>query len=202
MIERRNNVIIVAALIAAALGMYFVVPYELTLSARALIREDALRQSDVIVALGGDARCLREKQAAELFQKGLAQRLIVSGVPYAWGLHTGEAAKKYVVSLGVPDDKVIVLRDSWNTRQEALSVHSLMRDNLWQSAIIVTSPFHSRRALYTFERYAPGLVFISSPLPAAPPEWQPERWWSRRGDLGFTVRELLSWGNTLAGGLQ
>lgn len=94
MIERRNKVIIVAALIAAAMGMYFVVPYGLTLSARALIREDALRKSDVIIALGGDARCLREKQAAELFQKGLAQRLIVSGVPYGWDLHTGEAAKK------------------------------------------------------------------------------------------------------------
>ena len=202
MTERGNKLIIAGSLAVMACVLYFMLPAALNWSARALIREAPLSPSDVIIALGGDSRCLREKLAAELYHKKLAERLIVSGVPYAWGLNTGEAARRYVVSLGVPEDKIIVLRESWNTRQEALSVRELMRVNSWHSAIIVTSPFHSRRAHYTFERYAPGFTFVSSPLPASPPEWQPDRWWSRRGDMGFTVREFLSWGNTLAGGLR
>ena len=202
MSERSNKVIIAGSVAAVACAVYFIVPAMLNWGAAELIRKDDLKPSDVIIALGGDARCLREKLAAELFLRNFGKRLIVSGVPYAWGLHTGEAARKYVITLGVPEDKITVLHHSWNTRQEALSVRELMQRNSWQSAIIVTSPFHSRRALYTFERYAPGFTFFSAPLPAAPPEWQPDRWWSRRGDMGFTLRELLSWGNTLAGGLR
>lgn len=191
-----------AGVIALAVASYFFVPILLTAAARSLVRVDPLRQADVIIALGGDARCLREKRAAELYQQGLARHVIVSGVVSAWGVHTGDAAKRYVVSLGVPAGDVIVLRESWNTRREAVDVADLMRANRWQSALIVTSPFHSRRALYTFERYARGFTFYSAPLASQPPEWQAERWWSRRGDMGFTVRELIAWANTLIGGLQ
>ncbi len=198
----RGKWIIVAALTALAATVYFVVPFGLTALARSLIRADKLYTSDVVIALGGDARCLRERGAAELYHKGFASHVIVSGVPYGWGIHTGEAAKRYVISLGVPEARVTVLFDSWNTRREAIEVARLMQEKGWRSAILVTSPFHSRRATYTFERYAPGFSFASAPLAAEPPEWRPERWWSRRGDMFFTVREFLSWGNTVAGGLQ
>lgn len=170
--------------------------------ARSLIRVDEVAAADVVIALGGDARCLREKRAAELYKEGRARHVIVSGVPYAWGIHTGEAAKRYVASLGVPEEKIHVLRGSWNTRDEAHEAGELMRREGWRAAIIVTSPFHSRRAHSTFERYAGGITYYSSPLPAEPPEWQPEAWWSRRGDMGITVREFLAWGNTLIGGLR
>jgi uncharacterized SAM-binding protein YcdF (DUF218 family) len=201
MAERRKWVIALS-LTALAVTIYFVLPFALNAAARSLIRADTLYNSDVVIALGGDARCLRERSAADFYHKGLATHVIVSGVPYGWGIHTGEAAKRYVLSLGVPADKVTVLLDSWNTRREAIQVARLMQENGWRSAILVTSPFHSRRATYTLERYAPGFRFASAPLPAEPPEWQPDRWWSRRGDMGFTVREFLSWGNTVVGGLQ
>lgn len=181
---------------------FFMLPPTLNALARQLMRSDPVTSADVIIALGGDARCHREKRAAELYLEGKGQRVIVSGVLSAWGVHTGDAAKRYVVSLGVPEDRVIVLRESWNTRREAIDVAVLMKDNGWKSGILVTSPFHSRRAHYTFERYAPGYSFYSSPLAAEAPEWRPDRWWSRRGDMGFTVREAIAWVNTLAGGLQ
>ncbi len=191
-----------AAVAAVALTVYFLMPPVLTSLARQLIRTDPLTPADVIIALGGDSRCHREKKASELYQQGIGRRLIVSGVPSAWGVHTGDAAKQYLVSLGIPPSDIIVLHDSWNTRREAIDVAALMRSNGWNSGIVVTSAFHSRRALYTFERYAPGFSFRSVPVEAEPPEWQPERWWTRRGDMGVTVRETISWANTLVGGLQ
>ena len=190
------------ALGAAAVTLYFLTPLALTAAARRLMLTDPLVPADVVIALGGDARCMRERGAADLYKRGFAPRVIVSGVPYAWGIHTGDAAKRYVTSLGVPPDDILVLRKSWNTRLEAIDVAGLMRQNGWHSAIIVTSPFHSRRALYTFRRYASEFTFYSAPLPTEPPEWQPERWWSRRGDMGFTVREFFAWINTLVGGLR
>lgn len=183
-------------------GGYFILPVLLTGIAGSMVRVDPITRADLIVALGGDARCLREKRAAELFREGLAPRVVVSGVPSAWGINTGDAAKRYVVSLGVPDASVIVLRESWNTRVEALAIAEIMKANEWRSAIIVTSPFHSRRATHTFERYAVGNTFYSLPLAEQKPEWQRERWWSRRGDMGTTIREMIAWANTVAGGLR
>ena len=200
--RRRRSLWLAAAILSLGVAFYFLAPLALTGVASALVRKDPVSTVDVIVALGGDARCLREKRAAELFKEGLAPRLIVSGVPSAWGVNTGDAAKRYVVSLGVPPENVIVLRESWNTRTEAIAVSEIMKSNGWHSGVIVTSPFHSRRALHTFERYAPGPAFYSVPLAEEKPEWQRDKWWSRRGDMGITVRELIAWANTLAGGLR
>jgi uncharacterized SAM-binding protein YcdF (DUF218 family) len=109
---------------------------------------------------------------------------------------------RYVVSLGVPEEDVLMIRDTQNTRVEARVLDAMMRQRGWRSAIIVTSGFHSRRALYTCENQSPDLIFRSSPVPAVAPEWQPDRWWSRRGDIFYTVRELASWANTLVNGWQ
>lgn len=181
--------------------LYFLLPSALTASARWLIWEDSMIQTDVVIALAGDPRCLRERQAVELYRHGLARKVVVSGIPLSWGRHTGDAARQYVLSLDIPEDNILVLRNSWNTRREAIDLAQLMHSHGWTSALIVTSPFHSRRALYTFRRFAADLVFYSRPVPAHLPEWHPERWWTRRGDAGQTVREFFAWGNTLVGGL-
>lgn len=186
----------------ALIALYFLLPPALTASARWLVRADAPTQADVIIALGGDVRSLREREAAALYVRGLARKLVVSGQSYTWGVHTGEVAKQYLMSLGIPESDIYVLRESWNTRQEATGLAGLMREQDWKSAIIVTSPYHSRRALYTFNRYVPGYTFYSVPVPAQSPEWRPERWWARRGDAELTVREFLAWGNTVVGGLR
>lgn len=189
-------------LFALLLAAYFLTPVLLNEAAEGLIREDELVKADVIVALGGDPRCNRERRAAELYHQGWANNVVVSGIEYAWGFHTGEAARRYVVSLGVPESNVSMISDTLNTRAEAGILQKLMQERGWSSAIIVTSAFHSRRAMYTIEKAAPGLAFRSAPVPANAPEWEPHRWWSRRDDVFVTAREFISWANTLANGWQ
>jgi uncharacterized SAM-binding protein YcdF (DUF218 family) len=192
------SIVIVSVVIAC----YFLIPIVLNRAAGSLIRNDQVVRADVIVALGGDKRCGREKRAVELYRQRIADKVIVSGVQYAWGIHTGEAAKRYVIRLGVPESDVLIIRDTWNTRAEARVLDSLMREHGWRSAIIVTSPFHSRRALYTVEKISPDLTFYSSPVTAQAPEWQPVDWWKRRSDAFLTTREFISWINTLVNGWQ
>ncbi|MGH9769788.1 MAG: YdcF family protein [Blastocatellia bacterium] len=187
---------------ACLLAGYFLTPVVLNEAAEGLIREDQLVKADVIVALGGDNRCNREKRAAELYRQGWANNVVVSGLSYAWGFHTGEAARAYVMNLGVPAEKISMISETLNTRAEAKALDELMRERGWNSAIIVTSAFHSRRATYTIEKAARGRAFHSSPVPAGSPEWEPRAWWSRRSDVFLTVREFMSWANTLVNGWQ
>jgi len=191
-----------AVAIAFLLATYFLTPVLLNKVAEGLIREDSLVKVDAIVALGGDNRCNRERKAAELWRQGWADNVVVSGISYGWGIHTGEAARRYVMSLGVPGEKISMISETLNTRAEASALDELMRERGWNSAIIVTSAFHSRRATYTIERAAPGRSFYSSPVATGSPEWTPRAWWSRRDDVYVTVREFASWANTLAGGWQ
>lgn len=187
---------------ACLLAGYFLTPVLLNEVGEGLIREDKLVKADVIVALGGDHRCNREKRAAELYHQGWANNVVVSGIKYPWGFHTGEAARRYVMNLGVPEEKISMIGETLNTRVEAKVLDEMMRERGWNSAIIVTSAFHSRRATYTIEKAARDRTFHSSPVPTGSPEWAPDRWWSRRGDVYLTVRELVSWANTLVNGWQ
>ncbi|HEY8460225.1 MAG TPA: YdcF family protein [Blastocatellia bacterium] len=186
--------------VACLLSVYFLTPFLLNKAAQGLVREDNLVKADVVVALAGDSLCNREKRAAELYLQGWADNVVVGGMSFAWGFHTGEAARRYVASLGVPAEKISMISEALNTREEARALDELMRARGWNSAIIVTSAYHSRRATYTVERAAPGRTFYSAPVPAGFPEWAPESWWSRRRDAYLTVREFASWANTLAGG--
>lgn len=191
-----------AVAVACLLSVYFMTPVLLNAAAERLIREDGLVKADAIVAFAGDPRCNREKRAAELYHQGWADNVVVSGMSFPWGFHTGEAARKYVMSLGVPGEKVSMISETLNTRAEARALDDLMRERGWKSAVIVTSAFHSRRATYTAEKAAPGRSFYSSPVPIGSPEWTPRSWWSRRDDVYVTVREFTSWANTLVGGWQ
>lgn len=188
--------------VTVLLIVYFCLPALLNAAARQLMREDPLQPADAIVALGGDPLCLREQHAAELYHRGLGRKIIIAGLPFAWGGNTGDAKRVYLVCWGVPAADIVVLPEATNTRQEASTLHALMRRNQWHSMIVVTSPFHARRALFTIERHAGELKFLSSPVAPAPPEWQPQQWWQRRKDVFVTVREFISWGNTLVGGWQ
>ena len=198
--SRRVRVLLIVSVCLSA--AYFLTPMFLNKMAEGLIREDGLAKADVIVALGGDNRCNREKRAAELWRQGWADNVVVSGISYAWGFHTGEAARRYVMSLGVPGEKISMISETLNTRAEARALDDLMRERGWNSAIIVTAAFHSRRATYTIEKAAPGRSFYSAPVPTGSPEWTPRAWWSRRDDVYVTVREFASWANTLVGGWQ
>ncbi len=185
---------------AILIALYFLLPFLLNSLARSLIRRDALAPANVVIALSGDARCEREKYAADLYRRGLARKIFVGGMPVAWGVHTGDAAKRFLVQQGIPAADIIVLKDPWNTRLEADLLVQQMRQNGWRSVLIVTDPFHSRRAMHTIETAARDIQLSSQPLPPEQSRWQPEAWWTRRRDVWLTVRECLSWINTLAGG--
>jgi uncharacterized SAM-binding protein YcdF (DUF218 family) len=114
------------------------------------------RHGEVIVVLGGES-VDRANQALELFQEGAAPSIIVSG--------DGDTSPivQQLVQGGVPPKAIELESQSRNTKENAEFTVRLLKKKGVHRAIIVTSWFHSRRALNTFCFFAPEIRFSSVP---------------------------------------
>jgi uncharacterized SAM-binding protein YcdF (DUF218 family) len=111
---------------------------------------------DVIVVLGGGLR-ERPVRAAELFKQHAAPRIIITG------FGDDEINRQILLQNGVPASGIEVENKSQSTRDNAEFTIKLLRAEHARRVILVTSWYHSRRALKTFEHYAPDLTFYSRP---------------------------------------
>lgn len=115
-------------------------------------------KADVIIVLGGGTGSHeRPEQAAQFFQEHDASKIIVSGAGddlINW---------RILIEQGVPATAIQLESKSETTAQNAQFTIKILRAGKIHSAIIVTSWYHSRRALETFEHYAPDIKFYSRP---------------------------------------
>jgi uncharacterized SAM-binding protein YcdF (DUF218 family) len=114
-------------------------------------------KADVIIVLGGGGAHERPVQAAELFKQHAAPRILISGAG------DDEINRRALIRYGVPASAIEIEGNSKTTRENAMYSVDLLRAQNVHSAIIVTSWYHSRRALHTFEHFGGGIKFYSSP---------------------------------------
>jgi len=131
-------------------------------AARFLIVRNPLYQADAIVVLSGSS-AFRERinRAAKLYIQGVASKIILTNDNEQGGWSNKlqrnpfffERSQEQLLKLGVPKDAVEVLQQPVSsTQDEALLVKSYCDEHKLTSVLIVTSPYHSRRARWTFER--------------------------------------------------
>jgi len=113
-------------------------------------------KADVIIVLGGGSH-ERPLRAAELFLQHAAPRLIISGGG------DDEINRQLLRQAGIPAAAIEVEGKSRTTFENAEFTLQRLRAEKIHSAILVTSWYHSRRALRTFEHFAPDLKFYSRP---------------------------------------
>ena len=125
-------------------------------------------KADVIVILGGAMG--RPKRAAELFAAGEAPIVLCSG------LGDCESNRRFLEQGGVPRAAIQLECESKNTSENARFTIKLLRESGAQRVIIVTSWYHSRRALNCFAHYAPDLTFYSRPssFASSRADWKPK----------------------------
>ena len=160
----------------------------------ALAVTDPLAKVDVIVAVSGD-NGPRTETAVRLWKQGYAPYLLFSGAALdPDSVSSAEIMKRDAVRLGVPADAILLEPDSTTTEQNARLVAQLMAARGLRSAILVTSPYHQRRAALLFARaFDPaGLAFRNHP--AEDPEWDPDRWWMREPSRSLTLVEIAKLG--------
>lgn len=138
-----------------------------------LVARDPLAPADAIVVLAGNAPT-RLEHAIELYEQGLAPLIVVSdervrthGTDTTWYAlyRAGLSAPQ------LPETALVVLTDPppESTLDEARRVSRLLSARGARSAILVTDPFHSRRASWLFgaQFRRLGLSLRSSPSEGA-----------------------------------
>lgn len=109
---------------------------------------DSPEDSDVIVILGGGDQG-RVQKAADLYESGYADKVLMTP---AGDRYNGEELTSIARHYGVEEEDVIVDTESTSTYSNAQRTIEIMDDNNFESALIVTSDYHLKRAKLIFER--------------------------------------------------
>mgnify|MGYP000011706434 CR=1 FL=1 len=126
--------------------------------------------ADGIVVLTG--RSHRIEQALELLDKGLANRLLISGVNPST---TGEQIRKLTsTEPALFECCVDIGHDALDTEGNAVEVGEWVRDNGFARIIVVTSSDHMPRSLIELRRLDEDVEFI--PYPVVPDEFRNYDW--------------------------
>ena len=144
-------------IIVAAVVLLVVVVGALIFSKSLLCLDSGPPQhADAIIVLGGGVFD-RPAHAAELFKAGFASRIIVTG--------DGDCDENRLalVARGVPQSAIEVECRSRTTWENARFTEPLLKAAGAKRVIIVTSWYHSRRALNTFRTAVPTIEFTSAP---------------------------------------
>lgn len=120
------------------------------------MRVDAIVPSDFIIVPGGSQS--RARFAACCFHEGIAPRILVTGRDDASINHD------LLIKLGVPPSAIFVESDSRSTLENARFSAPILRKTEAQTVTIVTSLYHSSRALATFHHELPAVRFVSLPM--------------------------------------
>lgn len=106
----------------------------------------------------------RVEAGVKLFKENYAQNLIFSS-GYVFVFKEPDVMKALAISLGVPEDCIILEKKAGSTYQHAAYVNEILNQKGWKKVILVSSPFHMRRVALVFNRFAPDKEIIYTPVP-------------------------------------
>jgi uncharacterized SAM-binding protein YcdF (DUF218 family) len=192
--------------IAVALCLIFVVWIFLApFLARRLIVEKPLNRADAILVLSGSSVYLeRTQEAAALFKKGIAPKILLTddGLKSGWNRKEqrnpffAERAHWELVNQGVPEDAIEILPAVVKTtHDEAILLEKTAKERGFKSILLVTSAYHTRRALWTFEKVLRdnnnSIEIGIEPAPVGMQTLPPDYWWLAAGGWKFVAGEYL-----------
>jgi uncharacterized SAM-binding protein YcdF (DUF218 family) len=183
--------LLVPVLILVAVA--YAVPIGLSALGAALITADPLHPADAILVLGGESReGDRVRHAVNLFKRGLAPLLVLSGTPLGFRTHEADVMRRHAEFLGVPPARILFVKhDSDSTREEAGVVVTILKRRGLKEVILVTSNYHTARAKRIFEGAAGlyGPHFLASPVDDG--LFEPDGWWMHRRYAKTFVYEAI-----------
>ena len=137
-------------------------PFVAWAGAKFLITEAPLDKADAIVVLGGSSSYKeRTREAARLLFEGRAQRILITNddMRGPWSsaeqrnLYFYERSLEELGKAGVPSQSIeVLMKPVTGTYEEAEVIRDYAKQQGLHSILIVTSAYHSRRALWVFSR--------------------------------------------------
>ncbi|RWX80895.1 YdcF family protein [Neorhizobium lilium] len=154
--------ICLATILLVGLWVYAIA---LVLADTLLTQRDVVRKADVIVVLGGDGPP-RAAEAASLWREGRAPSLLVSGYGDCGSI------RQTMIEEGVTPAAIRTECLSSNTWENASFSQPILAAMGVQCAILVTSWYHSKRAMKRFRSVMPGVRWISVPAERTRSYWK------------------------------
>ena len=148
---------------------------------------------DVILVLGnpaadnGSIAPLAQSRVLEgvrQYRAGVAPRIMMTGGAVRNQFVESQVMMQYAHSQGVPISALFTEEDSRNTIQNAYYSYRIMQAAGWNSALIVTTPTHVRRASLIFQHYPLAWKMDDAPWPPHYPLWKKAWFWV--SETGYT----------------
>ncbi len=188
------NLVTLAVLLVVVVGLFLGVGYYLS-------PQNKLTKADVIVAVSGGDTKARAAMAIQLYQAGWAPHLIFSGAAAdPSGPSNARAMAQQAEAAGVPVAAIELDESSLNTDENGVNVAAIIKKDGYHAIILVTSPYHQRRAFIVFH-HALGGGFVIINHSSLDPAWRRSDWWATPQSRSITFAELQKAGFELAGGV-
>lgn len=153
-----------------------------------LVQERPIPTADALVVLLGQNNNSRTRHAAELFNHGLATKVVLLagyharpwynlGDPFAYPwIPAGWDYRMRLIKHGVPENAIEVINTNraFDTASELEMVSDYLREKHFTSVALVSSASHTRRLGLIWHRVAPTVAYgvYAAPQPHL------DRWWS------------------------
>ncbi|RKS10076.1 uncharacterized SAM-binding protein YcdF (DUF218 family) [Nocardiopsis sp. Huas11] len=156
-------------------------------------RQDDRTPSDAIIVLGASQYNgvpspvfeARLRQAQELYLEGVAPVIVTVGGKLPDDNFTEAASgRNWLVEVGVPADSVVAVEEGSDTLQSIAAVSEVFAANGWETAILVSDPWHSLRSKQMADDF--GIEAGASPARSGPAVIE------RRTQLWYITRETTS----------
>lgn len=187
----------------AALVLALLWPILAWAAAQLLIVKTELPVAAAIVVLSGSSTYLeRADWAARLYRQGRAPLIILTDDKLISGWNGAEERNPYFYELaakelqkrGVPSEKIrVVAEPALGTFYESLNVREYATSHGLKRLLVVTSAYHSRRALWSMRRACAGTDIVIG-VDGPPPGWQTPSawtWWLHRWGWKVVAGEYL-----------
>ena len=163
-------------LLLAVLAYYYLLPGV----ASFLVFKTNLQHADVIIVLGGDSE--RLPYGVKLYKSNYSDKIIATG-------DDAEYLRQYALKLGIAPKDFILEDKATTTYENALFSRDIMLQDNFTSAIVVSSPYHMRRAAWLFDRAFKNdnITLLFSPVDNS---WfKPDKWWTNKREIHTVIDE-------------
>ena len=176
-----------------------------------LIIEKSLEHADAIFVLGGSSVYVeRTQKAGELFRRGVSDKILLTddGERGGWSRTEKrnppfvELARNELLKQGIPAENIEILQTQvTGTIYEAELLAEIAKTKNLKSVLLVTSAYHTRRALWICEKVVSeknagteiGIAHAATGIQTPPPQvwWLSPRGWRLVG--GEYLKSLVYW---------
>jgi uncharacterized SAM-binding protein YcdF (DUF218 family) len=156
-------------IVAPAFCLYIIFVFALIYS---FSFKNQLTRADAAIVLGagvfGDSPSPIFKERINhgiwLYKKGYVKKIIFTGgIGEKKQYSEAAVAQKYAIKNGIPESDIFLEDKSRKTRENIIFAARIVRANKWSNVILVSDPYHMKRAINMAEDS--GLIAYSSPTP-------------------------------------